>query len=265
MRLNGRRVLITGASRGIGAALARGLRTRGAELALVARSGEALEKVARDVAGVAYPCDLTELEGLEDLVAGVEADGPVDILVNNAGISNVGWFLDRTPAEINQVVTLNLLAPMHLCRLVLPGMVQRGRGSVVNISSMAAVIAPPGLAAYGGAKAGLSHFTAGLRADLRDQPVTFTTVHLGSVSTDMDEAARSYGPLRELAARSSGRDITPMDVFVSAVVNGIERDREEVTVPRMMASLAGLTNVPRRVGRLAFRGAMVSEPRTDQD
>src|SRR5205823_3523921 len=140
----------------------------------------------------------------------VEADGPVDVLVNNAGVSVVGWYLDRTPAEIDQVMTVNLLAPMRLCRLLLPLMVERGRGQVVNLSSMAAVIAPPGLASYGASKAGLSHFTAGLRADLRDDPVTFTTVTLGSVSTDMDDEARSYGPLRELAAASKGRDITPM-------------------------------------------------------
>ena len=263
MRLQGRRVLVTGGSRGIGAALARGFRDRGAHLALVARSSAALDAAAADVGGVAYACDLADLRAIPALVERVEADGAVDVLVNNAGVSNVGWFLDRTIDEIDQVLTLNLLAPLHLCRLLLPRMVARGRGHVVNISSMAAVIAPPGLVAYGASKAGLSHMTAGLRADLRDGQITFTTVHLGSVKTDMDEEARSYGPLRELAARSAGRDITPMAQFVAAVVRAVEHDREEVRVPRAMAPLAAATNLPRRIGRLVFSRAMSSEPRSD--
>jgi short-subunit dehydrogenase len=131
------------------------------------------------------------------------------------------------------------------------------------MSSMAGVIAPPGLATYGASKAGLSHFTAGLRADLRDTPLTFTTVHLGSVKTDMDDEARSYGPLRQLAEQSAGRDITPMADFVRAVVRAVETDREEVRVPRAMAPLAGAVNLPRRISRLIFARSMVKELRSD--
>jgi short-subunit dehydrogenase len=263
MQLRGRRVLVTGGSRGIGAALARGLHERGAQLALVARPSEELTTVAAELGAAAYPCDLSDLSALPGLVERVEADGPVDVLVNNAGVSNVGWFLDRTPAEIDQVLTVNLLAPVHLCRLLLPRMLERGRGHVVNISSMAGVIAPPGLASYSASKAGLSHFTAGLRADLRDTPLRFTTVHLGSVSTDMDEEARSYGPMRELAAKSGGRDITAMPVFVSAVLDAIENDRPEVRVPAVMAPLAMAAELPRKVGRLIFKRAVAMEPRRD--
>jgi short-subunit dehydrogenase len=261
MQLEGRRVLVTGGSRGIGAALARGLRDRGARPALVARSSAELSGVADEVGGDAYPCDLSDLRGLPALVERVEADGPVDVLINNAGVSHVGWFLDRTPDEIDQVLTVNLLAPVHLCRLLLPLMLERGRGHVVNISSMAGVIAPPGLASYGASKAGLSHFTAGLRADLRDTPLRFTTVHLGSVSTGMDEEARSYGPMRELAVRSAGRDITAMPVFVAAVLDAVEGDRAEVRVPAVMAPLAMAAELPRKVGRLIFKRAAAMEPR----
>src|SRR3954466_7060690 len=263
MQLQGRRVLVTGGSRGIGAELARGLRDRGARPALVARPSPELSAVAAEVGGDAYPCDLSDLGGIEALVERVEADGPVDVLVNNAGVSHVGWFLDRTPAEIDQVLTVNLLAPVHLCRLLLPRMLERGRGHVVNISSMAGVIAPPGLASYSASKAGLSHFTAGLRADLRDTPLRFTTVHLGSVSTDMDEEARSYGPMRELAAKSGGRDITAMPVFVAAVLDAIEKDRAEVRVPAVLAPLAMAAELPRKVGRVIFKRAIAMEPRRD--
>ena len=260
MRLDGARLLLTGASRGIGAALADAFAARGAQLALVARDSPQLHEVAARTGGTAYPCDLSDLAGLPGLV---EQIGAVDVLVNNAGVSGVGWFVDRTLEEIDQVLTLNLLAPMHLCRLVLPGMLERGRGQIVNLSSMAAVFAPPGLVAYGASKAGLSHFTAGLRADLRDDPISLTTVTLGSVSTDMDDQARSYGPLRTLAESSNGRDLTPMADLVSAVLRAVEQDRPEVRVPRSMAPLAALTNTPRKVGRLVFKRAPAKELRSD--
>lgn len=258
MRLEGRRLLLTGASRGIGAALADAFAARGADLALVARPSAQLDEVAARTGGTAYPCDLSDLSALPPLL---ERVGPVDVLVNNAGISGVGWFVDRTLQEIDQVLTLNLMAPVHLCRLVLPGMLERGRGQIVNLSSMAAIFAPPGLTTYGASKAGLSHFTAGLRADLRDDPITFTTVTLASVSTDMDDEARSYGPLRLLAENSRGRDLTPMEDLVRAVVAAVEQDRPEVRVPRAMAPLAALTNSPRKVGRLVFRRAPAKELR----
>ncbi|MDP9101040.1 MAG: SDR family NAD(P)-dependent oxidoreductase [Actinomycetota bacterium] len=262
MQLEGRRVLLTGASRGLGAAMAGAFASRGATLALVARDSPALSEVAATTGGTAYPADLADLAALPELVRRVEHDGPVDILVNNAGVSSVGWFVDRTLPEIDQVMTVNLLAPMRLCRLVLPGMLERGRGQIVNVSSMAAVFNPPGLASYGASKAGLSHFTAGLRADLRDDPISLTTVTLASVATAMDDEARAYGPLAELAARSKGRDITPMAVFLKAVVAGIEADRAEVRVPRAMAPLAALTNAPRQVGRLVFGRASAKQLRS---
>lgn len=258
MRIHGRRVLLTGASRGIGAELARAFAARGAQLSLVARPSKQLDQIAAETGGTAHPCDLSDLSALPGLVDRV---GPVDLLVNNAGVSGVGWYLDRTEEEIVQVMTVNLLAPMTLCRLILPGMVERGAGHVVNLSSMAGVIAPPGLATYGASKAGLSHFTAGLRADLRDDPITFTTVTLGSVTTDMDDEARTYAPLGDLAAKSKGRDITPMPDFITAVIEGIEKDRAEVRVPASMAPLAMLTNTPRKLGRLVFKRSVAKQLR----
>ena len=263
MQVRGARVLLTGASRGIGAALARRLHARGAHLALVARPSADLDAITAELDTTAYPCDLADLDAVTGLATRVEADGPVDVLVNNAGISAVGWFADRTHDEIDRLMRVNLLAPMHLTRGVLPGMLARGRGHVVNMSSMAAVINPPGLTTYGASKAGLSHFTGGLRADLRDDPVTLTLVHLGSVTTDMDVEARGYGPLRELAEASNGRDVTPMDVFVDKVVDAIEHDRPEVRVPAAAAPLAALANAPRRLGSLLFRRVPAKELRTD--
>lgn len=263
MQVRGRRVLVTGASRGIGAALSRRLHAEGATLALVARPSDDLQAIAEEVSGTAYPCDLAVPDQVAGLVGRVADDGPIDVLVNNAGIANVGWFADRTHDELTRLMQVNLLAPMHLCRDVLPGMLARGRGHIVNISSMAGVFSPPGLTAYGTSKAGLSHFTSGLRADLRDDPVSLTLVHLGSVATDMDVQARGYGPLRLLAEQSGGRDVTPMPVFVDKVVTAIVRDRAEVRVPAFMAPLAALTSAPRSLGSLLFRRVPARELRTD--
>ena len=262
MQLRGRRVLVTGASRGIGAALVRRLQRSGAQLALVARASADLEAVADAVDGLAYPCDLGVADQVAGLAGRVLADGPVDVLVNNAGLSHVGWFGDRTHDELDQVMAVNLLAPVHLTRDLVPHMLERGGGQVVNLSSMAAVLAPPGLAAYGASKAGLSHFTTGLRADLRDDPIVLTLVHLGSVATDLDAQSRGYGPLRALAERSGGRDVTSLDTVVDRIVAAIAQDRDELRIPRAMAALPALANLPRRLGTLMFRGVPAREART---
>jgi len=89
-------------------------------------------------------------------------------------------------------------------------------------------------------------------------------VHLGSVHTEMDDEARSYGPLRQLAEKSAGRDVTPMQVLVRAVLDAVESGSAEVRVPASMAPLAALTNLPRKVGRVVFKRAMAKELRTDQ-
>ena len=263
MDVRGRRVLVTGASRGVGAGLAEGLVEAGADVALVARDSDRLRAAAAATGGTAYPCDLADLDSLPDLVERVEADGPVDILVNNAGVANVGWYVDRTVDEIDQVVRVNLQAPMHLCRLLIPRMLERDRGHIVTISSMAAVFAPPGLATYGATKAGVSQFMAGLRADLRDDPIAFTTVHLAAVRTDMDDEARSYGPLRVLADQSPGYEFVTMDKYVTTVVDAIRKERAEVRIPTLMAPLAMATNLPRKVGRLMFKRVMAKQARTD--
>ncbi|MDX1510538.1 MAG: SDR family NAD(P)-dependent oxidoreductase [Nitriliruptorales bacterium] len=266
MKIKGRRVLITGASKGIGEALARRVTAEGGRVALVARSADRIELLAEELGGDAYPADLGDLGSIPDLIDAITDDGPIDILVNNAAVENVGWFVDRTLDEIDQVITLNLLAPMHLCRLVLPAMLERGCGHIVNISSMAGVFAPPGLASYAASKAGLAHFTAGLRADLRDQPIDLTTVVLASVKTDMDDRAKAYGPLRELSEATNGRDpsAATMEDFLDAVIEGILKNKAEVRVPRLMAPLAMMAQAPRRLGSLFFRSVADHEERTDK-
>src|SRR3954449_4198084 len=193
MEVSGRRVLITRASRGIGEALARRFATAGASVALVARSEEPLKRLASETGGVAFPADLNDPGAVRDLIERVEADGgPVDVLVNNAGIDLTGWLPATDPVELERLYQVNLVAPAVLCRQVIPGMLQRGRGHIVNLSSLAGVAAFPGLAAYSSSKAGLSHLTSGLRADLKGTPIGTTLVETGPVPTDMLSRVDSY-------------------------------------------------------------------------
>ncbi|MEQ9094198.1 MAG: SDR family NAD(P)-dependent oxidoreductase, partial [Miltoncostaeaceae bacterium] len=122
MRLDGTHVCVTGASRGLGEALARALHARGARLSLVARSEEPLRRLADEVGGWAVPADLTDTAVLGGLIARVEreAGAPVDLLVNNAGIDATGGLADADPEELARMVHLNLLVPVELSRQVLP-------------------------------------------------------------------------------------------------------------------------------------------------
>lgn len=251
--LSGRRAVVTGASRGIGRALAQRLGQLGAEVMLVARDSPTLHEAAAETGGRATPCDLADPRAREELLAAVADEGSVDLLVNNAGISEVGHVLELDYPTIERIVQVDLLAPMHLSRGWVPGMLEQGFGHIVNVSSMAAVMSPPGLVTYAAAKAGLSAYTAGLRQDLRDTPVRFTAVHLGSVPTELDDASREYGPLRDAAAGSNGRDITPMATVVDEITEAIRTGRADVRLPRTLAGLPALVEVPRALTRAIFR------------
>ena len=211
MDLNGRRVLITGASRGIGEATARRFADAGATVALVARNADALEQLATELSGTAHPADLTDPDTVDALIGRVEDEsGPVDVLVNNAGVDSVGAFVEMDPGDLQRIYQLNLVAPVQLTRQVLPGMLERGRGRIVNVSSLAGVAAYPGMVSYASTKAGLSQFTEVLALDLQGLPVGTTLVELGPIPTDMLDNVESYAPTGRLvrpraAARSHHR------------------------------------------------------------
>lgn len=206
MELGGQRVLITGASRGIGEMTARRFAEAGAPVALVARNEEALQALAAELGGTAHAADLTEPEVVRGLLDRVEREaGPVAVIVNNAGIDLVGHVTDLSADDLEAIYRLNLLAPAELCRQAVPRMLVRGAGHLVNVSSMAGVASFPGLAAYSSTKAGLTQFTAGLRADLRGTPVGTTLVELGpsrpTCSTTWVRTSRP--PTRSAASASS--------------------------------------------------------------
>jgi short-subunit dehydrogenase len=259
MQLRNTRVLITGASRGLGKSIAEVMARRGAEVALVARDAAALDVLAKELDGKAYSTDLMDSHAVEGLLERVEADGPIDVLINNAGIDRVGRFYEASAQEVRDLLQVNLNAPMELCRQVMPRLLQRGRGHIVNVSSMGAISTGPGVTLYGASKAGLSHFTAGIRSELRGKPVNTTLVQIGEVKTDMIDHIREFGPARRTIERSLKWRMLPAEplepqVVATAIADAVERNRKHVILPRRIAAMANFTEFPRRISELILTG-----------
>jgi short-subunit dehydrogenase len=258
MRVAGAHVLVTGATGAIGRRLAARLAQSGAAVTLVARGAEALEELAGRVGGRAVACDLTDRGALRGLVARAESHHrPVDVLVNNAAVEVAAHFAELSADELEQVVALNLLAPAELCRQVLPGMLARRHGLLVNISSMSGVATFPGLAAYGASKAGLTHLTSGLRADLRGQPVGTLAVELGPVTSEMMSRISGHAPAAAAFDRVLRARLLTMldpDEVARRVVTAVEQGRHHLRMPRRAAPIAALTQAPRTVVRAVLAG-----------
>lgn len=264
MRVAGAHVLLTGATGDIGRRLAVRLAQAGADVTVVARSREALDDVAREVGGRAVTCDLTEQQALRALVARVEGGHrPVDVLVNNAAIEVAAHLADLDADDLDTVVRLNLLAPAELCRQVLPGMLARRHGHLVNISSLAGVATFPGLAAYGATKAGLTHLTSGLRADLRGGPVGTLAVELGPVSSEMMGRISGHRPAAAAFDRMLRARLLTMlepDAVARRVVAAVEDGRHHLRMPRRAAPVAAVTHAPRTVVRTVLTGIQGDHP-----
>lgn len=185
--LNGRAVLLTGGSRGIGPVVAEALARRGADIAIAARSKSGLDNVATRLNGLgiktlAVPVDLREASQREALVAAVlKRFGKIDIMVNNAGLETEGAYTELQWPSIQETIEVNLIAPMALTRLVLPGMLERKAGHIVNVASIAAKSGAPYGATYSGTKAGLAEWTRALRLELAGTGVRLSTIFPGYV------------------------------------------------------------------------------------
>jgi short-subunit dehydrogenase len=188
----GRVAVITGASSGIGAEIARELSRRGHELVLVARSAEKLEALAAELATTAHvvPADLTDRAARAGLLPELESRGLVpQVLVNNAGFSTLGAVHRSDPEEELRMIEVDVAAVADLCSRFLQGMTERGAGAVLNVASTAAFQPLPGQASYGAAKAFVLSYTRSLSAELRGTGVTATVLCPGPVDTGFGEAA----------------------------------------------------------------------------
>jgi len=240
VEIGGRRALLTGASGGIGNAIARALHERGASLVLSGRRTAALEELARELGErvEVVPADLSSADGAATLAA--EA-GDVDILVGNAGLPAAGRMDDFAADEIDRAIDVNLRAPMQLARTLVPGMLERGSGHVVFVSSMAGKIANGGGSIYSATKFGVRGFAAALRDELRGSGVGVTVVFPGFIReagmfADANVKLPPFVPTR-----------SPEQV-AAAVIRGIERDRGDIDVApftmRVSGWLAGIAPGP---------------------
>jgi uncharacterized protein len=234
MNLGGRSALVTGASGGLGQAIARALVRRGASVVLTARRVEVLEPLAAETGGRVVACDLSDRSSLLRLV---EEAGPVDVLVANAGIPGSGRIESFTVDEIDRAIDVNLRAPMVLARLMCEGMAERGGGQIVFVSSLSGKAGTAGTSVYAATKFGLRGFAQGLREDMRPRGVGVSTVFPGFI--------RGAGLFHDSGAKLPPYvgTKTPEDV-ADAVVSAIERDRSEVDVAplplRLGTAFAGL-------------------------
>jgi short-subunit dehydrogenase len=227
--LSGAAALLTGGSQGLGPVIARALAAEGVRLALVARSADKLGEVARQLRGAGASCvaiaaDITGAADRARLVAeATGALGPIDILVNNAGAEIGGRFVRRTPVEIEQLVATNVTAPMLLTREVLPGMLARRRGHVINIASIAGKLGYPYAAVYGGTKAAILAWSGALRLELEGSGVSVSVVSPGYVKDVGMFAAHYRTPPRALGETTSA-------AVAQGVVKALRTDPIEVVV-----------------------------------
>ena len=263
LSLPGRRVLLTGASGGIGAAIARAVHDRGAELVISGRRTDALEVLREELGDRvdAVPADLADVAAVDELVASA---GRVDVLIANAALPGSGHFDSFSAEEIDRSLDVNLRTPIHMARLLVPAMVERGSGHLVFISSISGKLSAGGSSIYSATKFGLRGFAFGLREDLRSTGVGVTTVFPGFVSDAGMFADTGVELPRGIALRS------PQQV-AAAVIRGIERDRAELDVApltlRAGAWVAGvapsvMAAINRRLGAEEVAGQLASEQRS---
>jgi 3-oxoacyl-[acyl-carrier protein] reductase len=225
--LSGRTALVTGASGGIGGAIARHLHCQGARLVLTGRRREALDALAAELGErvVVEPADLALPGATESLIEAVESAGGLDILVNNAGLTRDNLALRLKDDDWQTVLEVNLSAGFRLIRSSLRGMMKRRFGRIVSITSVVAVTGNPGQANYAAAKAGLIGMSKALAAEVATRGITVNCVAPGMIETAMTDAL-SEAQRQQLLGRipaghlGSGADVAAAVVYLASVEAG---------------------------------------------
>jgi NADP-dependent 3-hydroxy acid dehydrogenase YdfG len=220
--LQDRVALVTGASSGIGAAVAAALNAAGAHVALAARRERELLDVQASLVGpgrsLALPADVTDREKMRSLVARTEQElGPVDILVNCAGVMYYTMMKNLREEEWERTVEVNCKGALNCVAAVLPGMLERGRGHIATISSDAGRKVFPGLAVYSASKFFVEALSQGLRLETAGTGVKVTTVQPGNVATDLVSLSADEEALETYGQPNGSRVLDPDDVAASVV------------------------------------------------
>ncbi|MGE3244903.1 MAG: 3-oxoacyl-[acyl-carrier-protein] reductase [Beijerinckiaceae bacterium] len=206
--LSGMNALVTGATGGLGGAIARALHAQGAALAISGTRAEALEGLAGELGGNVHvlPCNLSDREAVEALVPSAEkALGQVDILINNAGITRDGLFMRMKDADWDDVLAVNLTSAFRLSRACLRGMMKRRFGRIVSITSVVGVTGNPGQGNYAASKAGMIGMTKSLAAEVASRSITVNCVAPGFISSPMTDALNDAQREASLGRIPAGR------------------------------------------------------------
>lgn len=255
--LAGKVVWITGASSGIGEALAYEFARQGATLVLSARRVEALEAVRarceRSDAHLVLPFDITYVDSHASLVAEVlEKRGRIDMLVNNAGVSQRSLVLDTALSVDRQIFETDYFAPVSLLKAVLPHFIAQKRGHVVAISSLAGLVATPYRSAYSSAKAALLAFHDALRAETRASGLKVSVVCPGFVATAIADAALVGDGTPSAGRHPLPKSAMPADVFAQKAVAALKLEQELIVVAGRERMLWWLSRVSPRAASLAL-------------
>jgi short-subunit dehydrogenase len=236
MDLRGKTALVTGASGGLGDAIARALHGRGAAVKLTSRRAEVLEALAGELGERAdvMPADLSDAADVRRLARDA---GEVDVLVANAGVPGTGRLVEYSPDQIDRVLDVNLSAPVHLTHALLPAMLERGSGHLVYISSISGKVASPQASLYNATKFGLRGFSLALHEELRGTGVGCTTVFPGFISD-----AGMFADSGLDAPRGSGPR-KPEDV-ANAVLKALDRNPSEIDVAGLVPRMGGWLTGP---------------------
>ncbi len=245
--IQGKRVLITGSSSGIGKALAFALAKKGAVLALAARRAECLENVAADIntafshlpMPLVFPCDVAIRENVSRLIeTSIQQMGGIDILVNNAGIGVYGNTEKTSISDFRSIMDVNFFGSVHCILEVLPHMKRKGQGHIVNIASVAAKHGVPYLGAYGAGKAALVALSQSLRAELSGSGISVVVAYPGYTQTEFFDKEKRVGGGR----RPPGPYVSP-EIVAKSIIRGIEKNRHEIVLSiegKVLSSIQGI-------------------------
>jgi short-subunit dehydrogenase len=228
----GTTALVTGASSGIGAELAKALAARKVTVGLVARRKDRLEQVLEECKAAApesriWAADLGDLDLAERVaIEAWDAFGHVDVLVNNAGIPKRRHVTELSYDEVEEVMRVNFLSPMKMSLALLPRMLERGKGSIVNVSSVAGRLGNPREAAYCASKFALCGWSEAMNVDLWDTPIEIRLVNPGAIDTEIWDLPGEDAPIYE-------GEKEPPNIIAGGIVTAIEGDKFEHYLPDM--------------------------------
>ena len=245
---SGTRVLVTGASRGIGEAIARAFAARGCTLGLVARRSGPLEELAAELPGSGHAALEGDVADPDSIAGAVERFGDVDVLVANAGLTHYRPFTELSLEEAREMNDVNWLGTIHTVKAALPRMIERRRGHIVVVSSGGGVRGFPHAAVYNGTKAAQRGFAEALRHELHDSGVSVTTVYPGEIETSLHDHELDHMPDWYRMDRRA-----PAGPLGEQVVDAVESDRRELFYPPLVRALRVVNGISPRLGDLMLR------------